>query len=134
MALAEPLHRSPLGWSAAASRTEHDESGSLARRRSTENGQRSRRPRGRRKQANNAAVQDLCSEGGRRVRAYVIDRYTRALPDRRLAVYFVLSTSNPHTVVVIPKSKTPDRIAANIDVDGFALTADEMAAIDALGS
>ena len=38
-----------------------------------------------------------------------------------------------HDVVVIPKSKTPDRIAANIDVDGFALTADEMAAIDALG-
>ena len=38
-----------------------------------------------------------------------------------------------HDVVVIPRSKTPDRIAANIDVDGFALTADEMAAIDALG-
>ena len=38
-----------------------------------------------------------------------------------------------HEVVVIPKSKTPDRIAANIDVDGFALTADEVAAIDALG-
>jgi 2,5-diketo-D-gluconate reductase A len=27
-----------------------------------------------------------------------------------------------HDVVVIPKSKTPDRIAANIDVDGFVLT------------
>ena len=39
-----------------------------------------------------------------------------------------------HDVVVIPKSKTPDRIAANIDVDSFALTADEMTAIDALGS
>ena len=39
-----------------------------------------------------------------------------------------------HDVVVIPKSMTPDRIAANIDVDGFALSADEMAAIDALGS
>jgi 2,5-diketo-D-gluconate reductase A len=38
-----------------------------------------------------------------------------------------------HGVVVIPKSKTPDRIAANIDVDGFALTADEMSTIDALG-
>ena len=38
-----------------------------------------------------------------------------------------------HGVVVIPKSKTPARIAANIDVDGFSLTADEMAAIDALG-
>ena len=38
-----------------------------------------------------------------------------------------------HGVVVIPKSRTPERIAANIDVDGFSLTADEMAAIDALG-
>jgi 2,5-diketo-D-gluconate reductase A len=38
-----------------------------------------------------------------------------------------------HDVVVIPKSKTPERIAANIDVDGFTLTGDEMAAIDALG-
>jgi 2,5-diketo-D-gluconate reductase A len=38
-----------------------------------------------------------------------------------------------HDVVVIPKSQTPERIAANVDVDGFALTAPEMAAIDALG-
>ena len=38
-----------------------------------------------------------------------------------------------HGVVVIPKSRTPERIAANIDVDGFSLTDDEMAAVDALG-
>jgi diketogulonate reductase-like aldo/keto reductase len=38
-----------------------------------------------------------------------------------------------HGVVVIPRSKNPDRIATNIDIDGFALTADEMSAIDALG-
>jgi 2,5-diketo-D-gluconate reductase A len=38
-----------------------------------------------------------------------------------------------HEVVVIPKSRTPDRIAANIDVDSFSLTGEEMAAIDALG-
>ena len=38
-----------------------------------------------------------------------------------------------HGIVIIPKSKTPERIAANIDIDGFSLTADEMAAIDALG-
>ena len=37
-----------------------------------------------------------------------------------------------HEIVVIPKSKTPERIARNADVDGFALTADEMAAIDGL--
>lgn len=38
-----------------------------------------------------------------------------------------------HEIVVIPKSKTPERIARNADLDGFALTGDEMAAIDALG-
>jgi diketogulonate reductase-like aldo/keto reductase len=38
-----------------------------------------------------------------------------------------------HGVVVIPRSKNPDRIATNIDIDGFSLTADEMSAIDALG-
>ena len=37
-----------------------------------------------------------------------------------------------HGVVVIPRSRNPDRIATNIDIDGFSLTADEMSAIDAL--
>jgi hypothetical protein len=30
-----------------------------------------------------------------------IDRYTRALPDRRPAVYFVLSTGTPYNVVLM---------------------------------
>ena len=34
--------------------------------------------------------------------------------------------------VVIPKSVTPSRIAENLDVFGFELTADELTAIDAL--
>jgi 2,5-diketo-D-gluconate reductase A len=38
-----------------------------------------------------------------------------------------------HRIVVIPKSVTPDRIRTNLDVFGFALTADEVARIDALG-
>jgi 2,5-diketo-D-gluconate reductase A len=38
-----------------------------------------------------------------------------------------------HEIVVIPKSKTPERIARNADIGGFALTDEEMAAIDGLG-
>jgi 2,5-diketo-D-gluconate reductase A len=38
-----------------------------------------------------------------------------------------------HEIVVIPRSKTPERIARNADVDGFALTDEEMAAVDAIG-
>jgi 2,5-diketo-D-gluconate reductase A len=39
-----------------------------------------------------------------------------------------------HGVAVIPKSAKPDRIAANIDLFGFALTAGEIARIDALSA
>jgi len=38
-----------------------------------------------------------------------------------------------HDIVVIPKSAHHGRIAANIDLFGFGLAADEVAAIDALG-
>lgn len=39
-----------------------------------------------------------------------------------------------HEIVVIPKSGTPERVRANADVFHFALTAEEMRDIDALGS
>jgi 2,5-diketo-D-gluconate reductase A len=38
-----------------------------------------------------------------------------------------------HGFVVIPKSSDPKRIAANFDIFGFALTAEELTAIDELG-
>ena len=38
-----------------------------------------------------------------------------------------------HGFVVIPKSVTPARIEANFQVTGFSLSADELAAVDALG-
>ena len=38
-----------------------------------------------------------------------------------------------HEIVVIPKSATPERIARNADLHGFALTDAEMAEIDSLG-
>ena len=39
-----------------------------------------------------------------------------------------------HGTVVIPKSTNPERIRGNADVDGFALSADDVAALDALGA
>jgi 2,5-diketo-D-gluconate reductase A len=39
-----------------------------------------------------------------------------------------------HGVAVIPKSARPDRIAANIDLFGFALTAGEIALIDGMSA
>ena len=39
-----------------------------------------------------------------------------------------------HGTVVIPKSGDPGRIVANADVDGFALTPEDVAALDALGT
>jgi diketogulonate reductase-like aldo/keto reductase len=38
-----------------------------------------------------------------------------------------------HGIVVIPKSAHPERMAANLDLFGFSLTADEVAGIDGLG-
>jgi 2,5-diketo-D-gluconate reductase A len=37
-----------------------------------------------------------------------------------------------HDIIVIPKSARPERIAANLDLFGFRLTADEMANIDSM--
>jgi 2,5-diketo-D-gluconate reductase A len=39
-----------------------------------------------------------------------------------------------HDIVVIPKSATPERIAANLAVTGFALTPEEVSRIDALAA
>jgi diketogulonate reductase-like aldo/keto reductase len=48
------------------------------------------------------------------------------------AARVVLRWHLQHEIVVIPKSKSGQRIARNADVEGFSLTADEMAAIDGL--
>jgi diketogulonate reductase-like aldo/keto reductase len=37
-----------------------------------------------------------------------------------------------HEVVVIPKSATPERIRANLEVSTFSLTGDEVARVDGL--
>lgn len=46
--------------------------------------------------------------------------------------HVVLRWHLEHDIVVLPKSVTPERIAANLAITGFALTAEEVARIDAL--
>ena len=48
------------------------------------------------------------------------------------AARVVLRWHVQHEIVVIPKSSTPERIVSNFSIDGFTLTDEEMAAIDAL--
>jgi 2,5-diketo-D-gluconate reductase A len=50
------------------------------------------------------------------------------------AAQVVLRWQVQHGITAIPKSARPDRIAANLDLFGFSLTADELASIDGLGS
>ncbi|WP_305784262.1 aldo/keto reductase [Symbioplanes lichenis] len=49
------------------------------------------------------------------------------------AARVVLRWHVQHGIVVIPKSTTPERIRSNFAIDGFELTDDEMARVDALG-
>jgi 2,5-diketo-D-gluconate reductase A len=58
---------------------------------------------------------------------------TAARRHARSPVQIVLRWHVQRGFVAIPKSTDPDHIASNIDVFGFALTASEMSAIDALG-
>ncbi len=48
--------------------------------------------------------------------------------------HVVLRWHVEHGIVVIPKSSTPERITANLDVFGFSLSDDEMAKLDGLGA
>jgi 2,5-diketo-D-gluconate reductase A len=50
------------------------------------------------------------------------------------AAQVVLRWHIDHEVVVIPKSVTPERIAANFDVFGFSLTDEELGRIDGLST
>jgi diketogulonate reductase-like aldo/keto reductase len=51
----------------------------------------------------------------------------------RTTAQVILRWHLQHGVVAIPKSQDEERIAANADLDGFELSAQDMAALDALG-
>jgi diketogulonate reductase-like aldo/keto reductase len=63
------------------------------------------------------------------------DRVLNEIADahRVTAAQVILRWHVEHDIVVIPRSKRSERIAANFDLDGFSLSPEEVARIDALG-
>jgi diketogulonate reductase-like aldo/keto reductase len=75
-------------------------------------------------------------EGYSGLRGGVLDHevVTRIAADlERTPAQVVLRWHLQHDVVVIPRSTQRDRIVANADLDGFELSGEQMAALDALG-
>jgi 2,5-diketo-D-gluconate reductase A len=75
-------------------------------------------------------------EGYSALRGGTLDHpVVRGIADRlgRTAAQVVIRWHLQHEVVVIPKSHDAQRIAANADVGGFELSADDMAQLDSLG-
>ncbi len=76
-------------------------------------------------------------EGYSGLRGGVLDHPTvTALAERldRTPAQVVLRWHLQHEVVAIPRSKQPDRIRSNAELDSFELSADDLAALDALGA
>jgi diketogulonate reductase-like aldo/keto reductase len=75
-------------------------------------------------------------EGYSALRGGTLDNPTiRQIAERagRTPAQVIIRWHLQHGVVVIPKSRNPERIRSNADVAGFELSADEMAALDGLG-
>jgi diketogulonate reductase-like aldo/keto reductase len=76
-------------------------------------------------------------EGYSALRGGTLDHPTiRNVADRlgRTTAQVIIRWHLQHGIIVIPKSRNPDRIRSNADVGGgFELTADDMAALDGLG-
>jgi 2,5-diketo-D-gluconate reductase A len=91
---------------------------------------------------------DAAVEQGHRDRGVVLEGYSAlrggtlehpvitGIADRlgRTPAQVIVRWHLEHGTVVIPKSTNPDRIRSNADVDGFTLSPDDLAALDALGS
>jgi 2,5-diketo-D-gluconate reductase A len=80
---------------------------------------------------------DVALEGYSALRGGTLEADTiRAVAERvgRTPAQVIVRWHLQHGFVVIPKSSKAERIRANADVAGFELSADDMAALDALGS
>jgi 2,5-diketo-D-gluconate reductase A len=79
---------------------------------------------------------DVVLEGYSALRGGTLDDDTiRSIAGRlgRTPAQVIVRWHLQHGFVVIPKSANPDRIRANVDVAGFELSPDDMAALDGLG-
>lgn len=75
-------------------------------------------------------------EGYSALRGGTLDEPTvRTVAERtgRTPAQVIIRWHIQHQVIVIPRSRSAERIRANADVGGFELSADDMAALDALG-
>jgi 2,5-diketo-D-gluconate reductase A len=81
--------------------------------------------------ARGVALEGYSALRGGTLEAPVIGRIAERLG--RTPAQVIIRWHLQHGVVVIPKSRQPDRIRSNADVGGFELSAEDMAAIDALG-
>jgi 2,5-diketo-D-gluconate reductase A len=80
---------------------------------------------------------DIVLEGYSALRGGTLDHPTiTAVADRlgRTTAQVIIRWHLQHGFVVIPKSVHPERIRSNADVADFDLTADDMSALDSLGS
>jgi len=82
------------------------------------------------------ARRDVLLEGYSALRGGTLDHpVVTGIADRldRTPAQVIIRWHLEHGFVVIPKSVNADRIRSNADVGGFSLTADDVAALDALG-
>ena len=81
-------------------------------------------------------ARDVALEGYSALRGGTLEHPTiTGIADRlgRTPAQVIVRWHLKHGVIVIPKSRNADRIRSNADVAGFELSADDMAALDALG-
>ncbi|MDQ3307528.1 MAG: aldo/keto reductase [Actinomycetota bacterium] len=82
-------------------------------------------------------AREVALEGYSALRGGTLDHpIIRGIADRagRTPGQVIIRWHLQHGVIVIPKSRNPERIRSNADVAGFELSADDMAALDGLGT
>ncbi len=83
------------------------------------------------------SARSIAVEGYSALRGGTLDHPTiRGVADRvgRAPAQVIIRWHLQHGIIVIPKSRNPERITSNADVGGFELSAADMTTLDALGA